>query len=69
MVDDGVVEGVHDATVFTSEVGRWRLKVEKQPTLAQLRERTAGAAKASKEVVAANDDERVSGKRKVRFRF
>lgn len=45
------------------------MKVEKQPTLAQLRERTAGAAKASKEVVAANDDERVSGKRKVRFRF
>ena len=83
LVADGVVERVHDATVFTSEVGRWRLKVEKQPTMKELRERAAaalpakaaarskeaGATKAAGAMPAADGGERASGKRKVRFRF
>jgi hypothetical protein len=85
MVADGVAERVHDASVFTSEVGRWRLKVEKQPTMKELRERAAAvvskvaaggkeeggtrAASPASATPAADGGEQVKGKRKVRFRF
>jgi len=76
--DDDVVERVHDANVFTSEVGRWKLKVEKQPTLKEVREAAkvataATATTAGKPAVenfAANDEGvKAVGKRKARFRF
>lgn len=38
LVAEGLVERYHDATVATSEVGRWRWKQLSTPTLVQLRE-------------------------------
>jgi hypothetical protein len=80
MVRDGVLVKAHDDTEYTSEVGRWMLKVDVAPTLAQLREQ-AGAAggmvtaadlevdMSTGEVLPAGGPEHEKGKRRVRFRF